>query len=313
MKRTTIRDIANHCGVSPTIVSAVLNNPWRARCSQEKIKLIQKTAKELHYSPNALAQAMVSKRVPVVALMLCSTVHNRIYRDAYFSEDAPRFVYTMQGHKIEVLLIFYRDEQEQIERFESLLKKGLIGGVASNIIPFSHKVFLTVLKDSKIPYVIFGHTTTPGLCVYSKKRYSFVADAHKHFGTKKCYLLMEQDDKQMLYPYEDNDDYDQFDYEPVAAVDEITNDPQNLILILGAEYYLRSKRKFTNPFIIERINYKYLIPSGISYALYDQASDGCEVFGAKLLIEWIQGKKPEEQAYCLPGNKLLEIFLADKV
>ena len=160
MKRTTIRDIANHCGVSPTIVSAVLNNPWRARCSQEKIKLIQKTAKELHYSPNALAQAMVSKRVPVVALMLLSGGHNRIYRDAYFSEDAPRFVYTMQGHKIEVLLIFYRDEQEQIERFESLLKKGLythwnIGNInnAKSIIPIMNPMFGKIaLKHDNHPY-----------------------------------------------------------------------------------------------------------------------------------------------------------------
>ena len=47
MKRATIRDIAERCGVSHTIVSAVLNRPWvRSRCSKEKCELIRQTARE---------------------------------------------------------------------------------------------------------------------------------------------------------------------------------------------------------------------------------------------------------------------------
>ena len=309
MKRATIRDIAERCGVSHTIVSAVLNRPWvRSRCSKEKCELIRKTARELHYQTNTLAQAMALQHVPVVALMLRSVGENKIYREIDFADRAPRFMWAMQEHQIEVLMVFYRDEEEQIERFESLRSRGLIGGVASNIIPFSHRKILKAFRNSGMPYVVFGHLSSPGLCVREKTDYSFVKEAHRRLGTRKCFLMQEENNEQILFPFEDNEDYDRFNYEPVPAVDEITNDPGNLILILGAEFYLRSERKFANPLILERSIYKYLIPKGISCALYDDGSDSCEKTGADLLYQWMQGTQPAEQEYCLPGKTLAELI-----
>ena len=154
MKRATIRDIAELCGVSHTIVSAVLNRPWvRSRCSKEKCELIRQTARDLHYQTNTLAQAMALQHVPVAALMLRSTGKDNIYREVDFSDRAPRFMWAMQEYQIEVLTVFYRNEEEQVERFESLLSRGLIGGVASNIIPFSHR---KILKAYVVDYLVVG-------------------------------------------------------------------------------------------------------------------------------------------------------------
>jgi len=309
MKRATIRDIAERCGVSHTIVSAVLNRPWvRSRCSKEKCELIRKTAGELHYQTNTLAQAMALQHVPVVALMLRSVGENKIYREIDFADRAPRFMWAMQEHQIEVLMVFYRNEEEQIERFESLRSRGLIGGVASNIIPFSHQKILKAFRNSGMPYVIFGHLSSPGLCIRARNDYSFVKEAHRRLGTRKCFLMQEENNEQILFPFKDNDDYDRFNYEPVPAVDEITDDPENLILILGAEFYLRSERKFAHPLILERSIYKYLIPKGISCALYDDDSDSCEKTGADLLYGWMQGNQPAEQEYLLPGSPPAELI-----
>ena len=311
MKRATIRDIAERCGVSHTVVSAVLNRPWvRSRCSKEKCELIRKTARELHYQTNTLAQAMVLQHVPVVALMLRSMGEDKIYREIDFSDRAPKFMRAMQEHQIEVLTVFYRDEAEQLERFESLRSRGLIGGVASNIIPFSHRKILKAFKDSGMPYVVFGHLASPGLCVRVRNDYSFVKEAHRRLGTRKCFLLQEENNGQILFPYEDIDDYDRFDYDPIPAVDEITGNPENLILVLGAEYYLRSQCRFAHPFILERLIYKYLIPDGVSYALYDSPVGSCEKTGADLLYKWMQGDPPPEQEFCLSDNKPAELFFS---
>lgn len=313
MKRATIRDIAERCGVSHTIVSAVLNRPWvRSRCSKEKCELIRQTARELHYQTNTLAQAMALQHVPVAALMLRSTGKDNIYREVDFSDRAPRFMWAMQEYQIEVLTVFYRNEEEQVERFESLLSRGLIGGVASNIIPFSHRKILKAFRNSGIPYVVFGHPAVPALSVRMKNDYSFVKEAHRRLGTRKCFLMQEENNAQILFPYEDVEDYDRFDYKPVPAVDEITNDPGNLILILGSEFYLRSERKFAHPLILERSLYKYLIPDGVSYALYDPDTVNCEKTGADLLYQWMQGKQPAEQEYRLPDRPPAELVIRDK-
>ena len=313
MKRVTIRDIAERCGVSPTVVSAVLNRPdVRPRCSSEKCELIRKTAQELHYQLNILARSMVLQHVPVVALLLHSGSVSMTYANDYFSERSSMFVYAMEKYQIEVLLVFYHDETEQLKRFESLHSKGLIGGVASNLIPGSHHEFPAALRNSGMPYVQFGDAGEHFLAIRMNSYYPFTEEYHKRFGTNRCFLMQELNGVPVLYPYKNRPEYNRFDHEPIPVSDTITADPENLILILGAEYYLRSRRKFAHPLIVHRIQYKYLLPPGVSYALYDVYEGQCENLAAKLLAEWMRGNPPVEQEYCLPCNDPVELFFAPR-
>ena len=53
---TTIKDISTKCGVSPATVSKALNG--YTDVSKETVELIRRTAKEMHYMPNAAARLL---------------------------------------------------------------------------------------------------------------------------------------------------------------------------------------------------------------------------------------------------------------
>lgn len=71
IKRVTLKDIAAYCGVSPTIVSVVLNGrEGHIACADECRRAIREAAKKLGYRPNLLARSMVARQVPLVGVML---------------------------------------------------------------------------------------------------------------------------------------------------------------------------------------------------------------------------------------------------
>uniref|UniRef100_UPI0028AB302F LacI family DNA-binding transcriptional regulator n=1 Tax=Corynebacterium stationis TaxID=1705 RepID=UPI0028AB302F len=70
---TTLRDIARACNVSVSTVSrALADNPAIAKKTRE---LIQETAKELNYRPNAQARALKSSRTDAIGVVVPSLVN----------------------------------------------------------------------------------------------------------------------------------------------------------------------------------------------------------------------------------------------
>lgn len=70
---TTLRDIARACNVSVSTVSrALADNPAIAKKTR---KLIQETAKELNYRPNAQARALKSSRTDAIGVVVPSLVN----------------------------------------------------------------------------------------------------------------------------------------------------------------------------------------------------------------------------------------------
>ena len=69
----TMTDIARKCGVSQPAVSAVLNNNFtNCRVSEVKRKKILKIAEQLHFTPNALAQSMVTRKTHIINVVIPS-------------------------------------------------------------------------------------------------------------------------------------------------------------------------------------------------------------------------------------------------
>lgn len=56
LELTTIKDISKKCGVSPATVSKALNG--YSEISSETVDLVRRTAKEMHYMPNAAARQL---------------------------------------------------------------------------------------------------------------------------------------------------------------------------------------------------------------------------------------------------------------
>src|ERR1700690_4015081 len=69
--KVTLRDVAEHVGLAPGTVSAVLNNAPSSRAiPQHTQKRIQAAALELNYRPNFLARSLRKKRTYTVGLII---------------------------------------------------------------------------------------------------------------------------------------------------------------------------------------------------------------------------------------------------
>lgn len=297
-KRVTLKDIGNECGVTPTLVSAVLNNRLgRISCSEKKAELIRRTAERMGYHPDILARSMVKRQIPVVALMFHLQVDAQPYDDRYFSNTAFSVIMALREKGLETLIVFYRDEAEQIARFSELLRKGLICGVISNIIPHSHTAFTEKIKESGIPYVLLGKPDIPAVSVCQVTNDSFVGAFHRRYGTKKCFFMQMFDNKFVLYPHTDIQNYNRFDYKPLPATEETVSDPEVLTVILGVDYYLKSDFHYSHPVITEFEQYKYMIPEGVPHVLFKNLSGKREAMAAELFSQWLNEGKIEEKTY----------------
>ncbi|MBQ7696859.1 MAG: LacI family DNA-binding transcriptional regulator [Lentisphaeria bacterium] len=309
MSRTTLKDIARACGVTPTLVWAVVNGRLgKITCVPEKKRLILETARKMGYRPNVFARSMVKRNVPVAALMFNMTEANRVRGSGYFARRAAALTFGLEKYQIESLLVFYRSEEEQIEKFDALRSKGLIGGVISNLIPGANLNFVSCLVDSGVPYVIMGRPRIPAVSVSPDGRCAFIGECLKHVGARRAYLYQEMENRPVLFPWYDRPDYYRFDYAPLPAEESVTADPENLIVFLGADYLLRSPLRFAHPFIAEEEQLEYLIPAGIPYALFRSSASNSER-AVQILAEWMLGGKAP-QGDCrqtLPGGDLIKI------
>ena len=67
--RTTLQDIADHCGLSRSTVARVLNgNAGKFRIALATIERVQLAAKQLNYRPNRLARAVNNRRTHLVGI-----------------------------------------------------------------------------------------------------------------------------------------------------------------------------------------------------------------------------------------------------
>ena len=166
MQRVTILDIAKRCGVTPAVVSSVLNGAGRrSRCSEEKRQFILQTAEEMNYHPNVFARSMVTRQVPVVLLMLPLDPRHIAFSSRYFAESVAGASMVLNENGLETIVAIYQNEEEQVARFTDLVRKGIIGGVISDTISGCNGKFIQALFESKLPYVLQGETDTLAVSV----------------------------------------------------------------------------------------------------------------------------------------------------
>jgi DNA-binding LacI/PurR family transcriptional regulator len=69
--RTTLKSLAEYCGVSKAAVSYVINeSPGAKRIPRQTQELIREAARKLHYRPNYLAQALSRKRSRTIGVLI---------------------------------------------------------------------------------------------------------------------------------------------------------------------------------------------------------------------------------------------------
>ncbi|MBQ9336612.1 MAG: LacI family DNA-binding transcriptional regulator [Lentisphaeria bacterium] len=308
----TLKDIAALCGVTPTVVSAVLNHrKGTICCSEKKRRQIEKTAAELQYHVNIMARSIVQQRIPIVALMFHRKQVRAQFMDRYFSSTASELNFQLLQHNLESLLAFYRSEEEQIERFQSLMQTGLIGGVISNLIPEKNAGFIRVLQASGVPYVLLGTPQIPAVALRVGHGIPWgpVQKLLRHVHAENCYLHRMFDGEHLLAlhrkgrPPEWN----------IPVSPDLTEDPDNLILSYGAEFYWKLRQCMTvaKPAIVEERGFEYLIPQGVPCLFAVRApSEGRPAKAAAMLTDWMKrGIVPPPQVITMPTRRGFQLFL----
>ena len=125
----SIRDVANHVGVSPGTVSRVLNNRMgKLHVSEKTREAILAGARALNYVPNIHAKRLFSRRSEVIALVL-PTVENLgcpIFRDNHLIEFFSGLQVALSQTGYRLLIVFNDRKFVNDKDYLSLFREGSI-------------------------------------------------------------------------------------------------------------------------------------------------------------------------------------------
>lgn len=153
-ERTTLFEVANRAGVSPSTVSLVLAGKGKQRrIPQDTRDRVRRAAEDLNYAPNLLTRSL--KRGRTYVLSFFSTFRNRRRGDLYMDRIASAIETAggELGYDILVHCNFHRSPKETYQF--------LNGGLADGLLIFAPRVddpLLALLRQSTLPVVIVnGH------------------------------------------------------------------------------------------------------------------------------------------------------------
>ena len=139
----TLKEVAERAGVSRSAVSRTYTDG--ASVSPKTRKKVEKAAKELGYSPNALASSLTTGRTKLIGL-ISNNFHNPLFLEVF-----DLFTRRLQEKGLRPLLVNLTDETDP-ENSLRMLKQYSVDGVivaSSTLLPEFAKAF----HDAKIPVV----------------------------------------------------------------------------------------------------------------------------------------------------------------
>ncbi|WP_417425064.1 LacI family DNA-binding transcriptional regulator [Hoeflea sp.] len=149
----TLKDVAERAGVSRAAVSRTFTDG--ASVSLKMRKKVEKAAKELGYSPNALASSLTTGRTKLIGLV-SNNFHNPIFLEVF-----DLFTRGLQDRGLRPLLVNLSDETDPANSVRMLRQYSVDGVVvASSTLPPG---FAKAFRDAGVPVVhSFGrHASSP--------------------------------------------------------------------------------------------------------------------------------------------------------
>jgi LacI family transcriptional regulator len=147
-KKTTIKDIANVLGLTPSAVSKALNN--HPRISEKTKTSVKQVAENLNYQPNHLASALRKGKSNLVGVIIPRTNSN------FFSGvlQSIEKVLNKEGYNI-IISQSYESFDKECRNIDSLLftqVDGIIASLANETKDFS---FYEKIKSKGVPLILF--------------------------------------------------------------------------------------------------------------------------------------------------------------
>lgn len=164
----TLKAVAQHLGLTPGTVSAVLNDAPSARSIPQATKLrIRAAAKELDYRPNFFARTLRNKRTYTIGVIA------EEIGDSYGSMIISGIEEFLRKRDYFFLTVVHRHDPELLSRYSQLLRERGVEGVIT--------VDTTVLETPSLPTVaVAGHKKVKGVTniVLDHHRAAFLALNH---------------------------------------------------------------------------------------------------------------------------------------
>ncbi|REJ16156.1 MAG: LacI family transcriptional regulator [Thermobacillus sp.] len=148
-RRTTIKDVARHAGVSTAAVSYVLNGKEN-RVSPETVEKIREAIRELNYIPDFSARSLVKNASKLVGVIIPQTEDSKqlILENPFYSEMVSNIESKLREHGYHLIL-------SGVDKGKSYLdisvQRNLDGAIIMGIYP---EQFYAELKEVKIPIVL---------------------------------------------------------------------------------------------------------------------------------------------------------------
>ncbi|SNR33031.1 LacI family DNA-binding transcriptional regulator [Lutibacter flavus] len=147
-KKTTIKDIANVLGITPSAVSKALND--HPRISKETKQAVKQIAENLNYQPNHLASALRKGKSNLIGVIVPRT------NSHFFSSVLENIekILNKEGYKVIITQSneSYRKECENIDTLLFTQVDGIIASLANETINFSH---FEKIKTKGIPLILY--------------------------------------------------------------------------------------------------------------------------------------------------------------
>jgi len=147
-KKTALKDIALHVGVSTALVSYVMNNQEKEkRVGQEVAKKIRAAAEELNYRPNQIAKSLKTKKTHTIGLIVAD-INYRFTTGVTSSIEAEA-----KKHNYTVIIGSSNEDAKKFTELVDVMVNRQIDGLI--LVPVAHSdEQIETLKKHDIPFVL---------------------------------------------------------------------------------------------------------------------------------------------------------------
>jgi len=272
----TIKDIAQHTGLSITTVSIVLNGKG-ARISKEAIRRIEEAKKILNYEPNMLASSLRRGTTNIIGIVV-SDLH------PYFIRLAQLIERDIARHGYQVLIVGSDENDEKcetmIDNFINFRVAGMVLAVTEGL-----KQRIVRLNKQRIPFVLIdryfkGVSANVVLLDNYRSAYDAVNFLIKkgrnriatfQYETQMCHML----DRLNGYKAALKDNGIRFNKNLTPVIPFLEMDPvdieskiKNLVEVHKADAFFFQTTRVAIPVLQTMANLKYRIPDDVSIIFF---------------------------------------------
>ncbi len=150
--KITIKDVAKEAGVSPAIVSRVINEDPKLSIRDETRERVLEVVEKLEYRPNAIARSLRTKTTGTIAMIIPDITNP-------FFPEIIKGAQTASAKEGFSLILFNTEEniEKQREYIELVSEKQIDGVLLSSV--YSDDKSIDLLEKYKKPYVLANRIT----------------------------------------------------------------------------------------------------------------------------------------------------------